>query len=75
MGMTAGIKLYGTKGVESILKETKKFHDREVVKLLNPKDITPDIRARVLGYLMFLKNKRNRQIKARGCADGRPQRL
>ena len=24
---------------------------------------------------MFLKQKRNRSIKGRGCADGRPQRL
>jgi hypothetical protein len=27
-----------------------------------------------LGYLMFLKRKRCGKIKARGCADGRPQR-
>ena len=28
-----------------------------------------------MGYLIFLKQKRNRDIKGRGCADGRPQRL
>ena len=28
-----------------------------------------------LGYLMFLKQKRTGQIKGRGCADGRKQRL
>ena len=28
-----------------------------------------------LGYRMFLKQKRTGQIKGRGCADGRKQRL
>ena len=30
---------------------------------------------KALGYLIFLKEKRNGDIKGRGCADGRPQRL
>ena len=32
-------------------------------------------RKHVLEYLMYLKEKRNEQIKGRGCADGRKQRL
>ena len=30
---------------------------------------------KALRYLMFLKEKRDGTIKARGCADGRPQRI
>ena len=30
---------------------------------------------RALRYLMFLKEKRDGTIKARGCVEGRPQRL
>ena len=61
--------------MDAIIKEMKQFHDRKVVKPLLPEDITPEIRKRALGYLMFLKQKRNGSIKGRGCADGRPQRV
>jgi hypothetical protein len=40
----------------------------------SPQGITRDIFKMSLGYLMFLKRKRCGKIKARGCADGRPQR-
>ena len=46
----------------------------DAVKMLSKKDITSDIYYNALSYLMFLKRKRNGKIKARGCADGRPQR-
>jgi len=42
--------------------------------MVNPKDVTKNIRYEALNYLMFLKRKRCGKIKARGCADGRPQR-
>ena len=73
--MTAGIKAYGQQGVDAIVKEMKQFHDREVVRPLLPEQITPDIKKRALGYLMFLKMKRTGEVKGRGCADGRPQRI
>ena len=37
------------------------------------KELTPEQRKKALGYLMFLKRKRTGKVKARGCADGRPQ--
>ena len=73
--MNAGIKAFGQKGVDAVVKEMKQFHDREVVKPILPNDVTADIRKRALGYLMFLKRKRSGDIKGRGCADGRPQRV
>ena len=36
--------------------------------------LTTTQKREALGYLMFLKRKRNGKIKARGCADGQPQR-
>ena len=38
-------------------------------------DLTRQEKSRILQYLMFLKRKRCGRIKARGCADGRPQRV
>ena len=34
------------------------------------KPLTVAQKREALGYLMFLKRKRSRKIKARGCADG-----
>lgn len=75
VGMKRGVKIWGKKGMNAILKEMTQFHDRNVVRPLTPTQITGDIRDKALGYLMFLKQKRNGDIKGRGCADGRPQRL
>ena len=41
---------------------------------MEAKPLTTTQRREALGYLMFLKQKRSGKIKARGCADGRPQR-
>ena len=73
--MKAGIKTWDQEGVDAIIKEMKKFHDREVVKLLLPREITPTVKVTALEYLIFLKKKRDGTIKGRSCADGRPQRL
>ena len=37
-------------------------------------DMSTEDRQKALQYLMFIKEKRDGAIKARGCADGRPQR-
>ena len=38
-------------------------------------DISHEERKKALRYLIFLKEKRDGTIKARGFADGRPQRI
>ena len=38
-------------------------------------DMSYKERKKALRYLMFLKEKRDGTIKARGCADGKPQRI
>ena len=75
MGMNAGIKAFGQPGVDAVLREMKQFHDREVVEPILPSNITKEMKSRALGYLMFLKQKSTGEIKGRGCADGRPQRV
>ena len=42
--------------------------------MLDKKKITKDVCISALSYLMFLKRKRTGDIKARGCANSRPQR-
>ena len=71
--MTQGIKLYGEKGVDSVLDELKQLHDRGVIE--PRKLLTRDEKSGALNYLMFIKQKRCGRIKARGCADGRKQRI
>ena len=41
--------------------------------MLSSENLTWDIRKQALGYLMFLKRKQSRKMKARGCVDGRLQ--
>ena len=45
------------------------------MKPLKPSQIKKEIKNKALAYLMFLKMKTSGEIKARGCADGRPQRV
>ena len=75
--MTAkkGLKHFGQKGAEAIVTEIKQLHQRSVIKPRMPHSLTMDQKRQALRYLMFLKQKRCGRIKARGCADGRIQRL
>ena len=75
VGMNKGVKMFGRNGIDAIFREMKQFNDRKVVKPLKRHQITQEVRAKALGYLMFLKEKRTGEIKAGGGADGRPQRL
>ena len=39
---------------------------------IQKEDLTMEDRQKVLRYLMFINEKRDGAIKARGCANGRP---
>ncbi|KAI2491389.1 Reverse transcriptase (RNA-dependent DNA polymerase) [Fragilaria crotonensis] len=67
-----GLRLFGDKGVDAVMKELDQLHVRKVLK--PTKNLNCKERRDALQYLMFLKEKRNGIIKARGCADGRKQR-
>ena len=52
----------------------KNLISNNVMDMLPAGSITNDMMKMSLGYLMFLKRRRCGKIKARGCADSRPQR-
>ena len=66
-----GLKLFGSQGMSAVKAELQQLHD---LKVMAAKPLTTIQKREALGYLMFLKRKRSGKIKARGCADGRPQR-
>ena len=71
MPIHRGLKLFGSAGISAVKVELQQLHD---LKVMEAKPLSPTQKQEALGYLMFLKRKRNGKIKARGCADGRPQR-
>ena len=74
-GFRRGLQLFGNKGYQAALKELdKNLVGRGYIKVLSEANVTWEIKQIALGYLMFLKRKRNGKMKGRGCADGRPQR-
>jgi hypothetical protein len=74
-GFNRGLKEFGTLGYEATVKELDdNLLGMGAVEMLKPSEINKNIRYEALNYLMFLKRKRCGKIKARGCADGRPQR-
>ncbi len=74
MNLKKGIKEFGQAGVDAVLKELKQLHDRKVVEPRHATTLSGEEKRDALQYLMFLKEKRNGDIKGRGCADGRKQR-
>ena len=75
MVVNKGINMFCDKGIDTVSKEMQKFYDIEVIISKNPGHITKEERHRDIPYLMFLKEKRDSNIKCWGCADGRRQRL
>jgi len=75
MSAKRGLKVFGDKGVEALLKELKQLLDRKVMHGVDGRRLTRAEKNAALQYLMFLKEKRCGKIKGRGCADGRKQRV
>ena len=73
-GFNKGLKVFKEAGYEATIKELdKNLIGRNVIEMLPARSVTRDMMRMSLAYLMFLKRKRFGKIKARGCADGRPQ--
>ena len=70
-----GLQVFGPPGIEAVYKEMQQLHARKVGEPRDASKLSPKQKKNALGYLMFLKQKRTGQIKGRGCADGRKQRL
>ena len=70
-----GLQLFGDERYQAALKElNENLVGSGCIEVLPEADVTWEIKQIALGYLMFLKRKRNGKMKGRGCADGRPQR-
>jgi hypothetical protein len=75
MSLKKGLKQFGKDGAEAVVAELRQLDYREVIEPVNGKKLSQEQKRKALNYLMYLKQKRCGRIKARGCADGRKQRL
>jgi hypothetical protein len=75
MSLKKGLKLFGKDRADAVVAEMRQLDYRNVIKPVCGKELTCEQKRRALNYLMYLKQKRCGRIKARGCADGRKQRL
>eukprot|EP00957_Ditylum_brightwellii_P059891 4546885-Ditylum_brightwellii.AAC.1 len=75
--MTArkGLKIFSERGIAAPQKELKQLLYQEVMHPVDVKSLTYEQKMSALRYLMFLKEKRSGEVKCRGCADGRKQRI
>ena len=50
--------MFEDESIAAIYKKMKQFNDRKVVRPLKRIEITPEIKSKALGHLMFLKQRR-----------------
>eukprot|EP00536_Pseudo-nitzschia_multiseries_P010625 jgi/Psemu1/203784/e_gw1.332.17.1 len=75
MSIKEGLKTFGDKGKQSIMKEINNLVSRDCFGEVDQESLTTEQKRRALPILMFMLVKRDGRLKSRGCADGRPQRL
>jgi hypothetical protein len=75
MSLKKGLKHFGKDSADAVIKELRQLDYRDVIKPVMARSLTREQKWELLNYLMYLKQKRCRQIKARGCADGHKQRV
>ena len=67
--MKQGLKRFGQSGVRSIDKEVIQMVTMDALDPDDPKDPRREYHRSVMAYLMFLKEKQDGTINARGCCD------
>ena len=73
-GCRKGLEIFGDEGYQAAKNELKvNLLRRGCINMLPWEDFTWDIRKQALGSLIFLKRKQSREMKGRGCANGRSQ--
>ena len=75
MSAKKGLRLFGQRGIDALTKELKQLLYRNVMHPVDARSLTKEQKHGALRYLMFLKEKRSGEVKGRGCADGRKQRV
>ena len=61
--MRKGLQVFSDRGLAAIKKEMQQFHDLDVITPINVKTMTKQQKSQALLYLMFLKEKRDGNIK------------
>ncbi len=69
-----GIKKFRERGKARVTKELPQMHDMNVFQPVARELLSKEERAKALTSLMFLKEKRDKSVKARMCAKRRKQR-
>jgi hypothetical protein len=72
--MEAGVKMFQEKVEAGMTKEITQMHDMNVFRPIKGNFLTNKERAKALGLLMFLEEKRDMTIKACMCGDRQKQR-
>lgn len=75
MNLKQGLKMFGQRGENAVGGELRQVHEMKGFQPIHHTTLSDIDKKRALQYLMYLKEKRDGSIKARGCADGRKQRL
>ena len=75
MSAKKGLRVFGQRGIDALNKELTQLLYRNVMRPVKATSLTSGQKHAALKYLMFLKEKRSGEVKGRGCADGRKQRV
>ena len=76
MSTKKGLRQFGQKGADVLMKELQQLIDRRVMHPRDATTLSHNEKHSALKYLMFLKEKRCGKVKGgRGCANGRKQWL
>jgi hypothetical protein len=74
MGMKPGVKKYGQKAIEAVMRECTQLDNKGFFKPVDKKKLTPQQLKRVLRAITLVTEKRLGKIKGRTVVDGRGQR-
>jgi hypothetical protein len=69
-----GLKVFGNKGHEALMKEIGQLHKRTCIAPLKVKEMKPSKRKKAQIALMFLTEKRDKSVKGRMVYNRKPTR-
>ncbi len=72
--LEAGIKHFGKEGEAAITKELNQFNTYGVFEPQHAWDLSDNNKKKALSSLIFQRQKKNGEVKARSCGNGNPQR-
>ena len=74
MSARKGIKLFGERAVQAVMKEYKQLNMMNVFDRINSTSLSKEQKAKALRAITLIKEKKCGTMKGRTCADGRSQR-